>query len=47
MIKVGGNERHIGLKYVKTRKFYEIKGEFAKAGGKRKFFWGNVLKDRK
>jgi len=28
MVKLGGNEKHI--KYVQTRKFYEIRGEFAK-----------------
>ena len=28
MVKLGGNEKHI--KYVKTCKFYEIRGTFAK-----------------
>jgi len=27
---IGGKEKH--TKYVKTRKFYEIKGKFAKVG---------------
>ena len=31
MVKVGGNDIHV--KYVKTRTFYEIRGEFAKVGG--------------
>ena len=35
MVKVGGNEIHV--KYVQTRKFYEIRGEFAKVRGKEKF----------
>ena len=35
MVKVGGNEKHI--KYVKTCKFYEIRGKFAKVGGNDNF----------
>ena len=45
MVKVGGNEIHV--KYVKTGKFYEIRGgNFAKVGGKGKFpeIGGNELK---
>jgi len=30
MVKVGGNEKH--RKYVKTRKFYELRGKYAKVG---------------
>jgi len=46
MVKLGGNEKHI--KYVKTRKFYEIRGTFAKVRGNKtcpKIGW-TVLKQR-
>ena len=32
MGKVGGNEKHV--KHAKTDKFYKIRGEFFKTGGK-------------
>jgi len=32
----GGNEKHV--KYVITRKFYKIRGEFKKVGGNKSFF---------
>ena len=32
MVQLGGNEKH--RKYVKTRKFYEIRGEICKGRGK-------------
>ena len=44
VVKLGGNEKH--RKYVKTRKFYEIRGKFVKVDGKLEFpeIGGNVLK---
>jgi len=47
MVKVGGNETHISLKYVKkTREFFEKRGEIVKVGGIIIFAkqGGNVLK---
>ena len=35
MVKVGENEEH--RKYVKTRKFYETRGEILRSRGKEKF----------
>lgn len=35
MVKVAGNEKHV--KYVKTRKFNEIRDKFTKVGGNRIF----------
>jgi len=35
MVKVRGNEIHV--MYVKTGKIYEIRGEFSKSRGKKKF----------
>jgi len=47
MVKLGGNENHV--EYVKTRRFYEIRGKFAKGGGNNHFpeIGENVLKQQK
>jgi len=47
MVKLWGNETH--KKYVNARKFYKIRGKFAKVGGNNNFseIGGNVLKQRK
>jgi len=42
MVKVGGNEKHRKYMYVKTRKFYEIRGNNISFE-----VGGNVLKERK
>jgi len=33
MVTLGGNEKQIGPKVCKIRRFYEIRGKFAKEGG--------------
>src|SRR6218665_566829 len=33
MVKLLGNEKHVGLKYVKTREFYKIRWEISKSRG--------------
>jgi len=35
MVKLGGNEKHVN--YVKTSKFYEIRGKIWKSRGKNNF----------